>query len=177
MKYLRKFNTDAEYAAFKNSDSYVTPNVVLVNGAVDYNPPPPLPLYIEAIQNLTVKFGNTYEYSKDNSTWTSGTSSTSISAKAGEKVFFRASGLTASSSSGIGSFTISNGNCNVGGNVMSMVYGADFDGKTEITQAYQFYRLFYISSSTSTNNMRIIDASSLALPASSLHVSQTIDGV
>mgnify|MGYP003556619499 CR=1 FL=1 len=130
-------------------------------------PPPPPPLYIEALENLTVKFGNTYEYSKDNVTWTSGTSSTSISANAGERVFFRASGLTASSSSGIGTFTISNGNCNVGGNVMSMVYGADFDGKTEITQAYQFKNLFYVSS-TSTSNMRIIDASGLALPTTAM---------
>ena len=126
------------------------------------------PLYIKALGNLTVKFGNTYEYSKDNVTWTSATSSTSISAVAGERVFFRASGLTASSSKGIGSFTISNGDCNVGGNIMSMVYGADFKGKTEITQAYQFYRLFYISSATSTSNMRIIDASGLALPATAM---------
>jgi hypothetical protein len=134
--------------------------VVLVNGKVDYNPPPPPPLYIEALENLTVQFSNTYEYSKDNVTWTAGTSSTSISANAGEKVFFRASGLTASSSSGIGSFTISKGGCNVGGNVMSMVYGADFKGKTEITQDYQFYRLF--------RSCSIVNADKLVLPATTL---------
>lgn len=161
MKYLRKFNTEAEYLAFKESDDYVTPNVVLVNGAVDYNPVLPLPLYIEAIQNLTVKFGNTYEFSKNNAFWTSATSSTSISVNAGERVFFRASGLTASSSSGIGRFTISDGDCNVGGNVMSMVYGADFDKKTEITQSYQFLGLF-----GSCN--KIIDVSKLRLPATTL---------
>lgn len=161
MKYLRKFETEAEYNAFKESESYVTPNVVLVNGAVDYNPAPPPPLYIEAIQDLTVRFGNTYEYSKNNNTWASGTSSTIISANAGEKVYFRASGLTASMSSGIGAFTISTGNCNVGGNIMSMVYGADFDGKTEITQSYQFRGLFRYGS-------EIVDASKLLLPATKL---------
>jgi hypothetical protein len=161
MKYLRKFNTEADYNAFKDSDTYVTPNVVLVNGAVDYNPPPPVPLYIEALENLTVKFDNTYEYSKDNVTWTSGTSSTSIYMNVGERVYFRASGLTANSSNGIGSFTISTGKCNVGGNIMSMVYGADFDGKTEITQAYQFYKLFYQAT-------KIVDASNLMLPATTL---------
>ena len=160
MKYLRKFASEADYNAFKESDSYVTPNVVLVNGKVDYNPVI-YPLYIEARESLNVSFSNKYEYSKDNKTWTSATSSTSISANAGEKVFFRASGLTASSSYGIGRFTISNGNCNVGGNIMSMVYGADFDGKTEITQAYQFYTLF--NSAT-----KIVDASGLALPATTL---------
>lgn len=160
MKYLRKFASEADYNAFKNSDSYVTPNVVLVNGKVDYNPPPPLPLYIEALENLTVTFSNTYEYSKDNVTWTSATSSTSISAKAGERVFFRASGLTASSN-GIGLFNITDGKCNVGGNIMSMAYGADFEGKTEITQAYQFRRLFGAAT-------KIVDASGLALPATTL---------
>jgi hypothetical protein len=44
---------------------------------------------------------------------------------------------------------------------MSMVYGADFKGKTEITQAYQFYNLF--NSAT-----KIVDASGLALPATTL---------
>ena len=144
-------------------------HLVESTGEVKFSSPEvDVPLYIKALGNLTVKFGNTYEYSKDNVTWTSATSSTSISATKGEMVFFRASGLTASSSSGIGSFTISNGDCNVGGNIMSMVYGADFKGKTEITQTYQFYRLFYVSSTTSTGNMRIIDASGLALPATAM---------
>lgn len=160
MKYLRKFASDAEYAAFKNSDSYVTPNVVLVNGKVDYNPVI-YPLYIEARESLNVSFSNTYEYSKDNKTWTSGTSSTSISANAGERVFFRASGLAASFSSGIGKFTISNGNCNVGGNVMSMVYGADFVDKTEVVNNNQFTSMF----KGCTN---VIDASKLLLPATTL---------
>lgn len=160
MKYLRKFQTEAEYAAFKESDDYVTPNVVLVNGEVIYNPVPP-PLYIEALEDLIVKFGNTYEYSKDNVTWTSATSTTSISAVAGERVFFRASGLTANSSSGIGTFTISNGKCNVGGNVMSMVYGASYHNKTEITQDFQFSELFYGCD-------KIINASELILPATTL---------
>ena len=144
-------------------------HLVESTGEVKFSSPEvDVPLYIKALQNLTVKFGNTYEYSKDNVTWTSATSSTSISATKGEMVFFRASGLTASSSKGIGSFTISNGDCNLGGNIMSMVYGADFKGKTEITQKYQFYRMFYVSSSYATGNMRIIDASGLALPATAL---------
>lgn len=172
MKYIRKFSTPEDREAYMAS----TPapdmpymHLVESTGEVKFSGPEvDYPLYIKALGNLTIYFGNTYEYSKDNVTWTSATSSTSISANAGERVFFRASGLTASSSSGIGSFTISNGDCYVGGNVMSMVYGADFKGKTEITQTYQFYRLFYVSSTTSTGNMRIIDASGLALPATAM---------
>ena len=164
MKYLRKFTSEADYNAFKESDDYVTPNVVLVNGKVDYNPPPPLPLYIEAIQNLTVTFSNTYEYSKDNVTWTSGTSSTTISVNAGEKVFFRTYVITPSSSNGIGSFAISNGKCNVGGNVMSMTTKGNFNELTKISKAYQFESLF-------ANNVNIIDASKLLLPATTLKTS------
>jgi hypothetical protein len=106
---------------------------------------------------LTIAFGHTYEYSKDNSTWSSGISTTLISANAGEKVYFRASGLTPSSPIGIGTFTISNGKCNVAGNVMSMAYGADFKGQTSMAN-YQFCKLFI----GATN---IVDASKLILPA------------
>jgi hypothetical protein len=166
MKYIRKFSTPSDREAYMASTPIPDmPYMHLVEstGEVKFSSPEvDVPLYIKALGNLTVKFGNTYEYSKDNVTWTSATSSTSISAKAGERVFFRASGLTASSSGGgIGKFSISNGNCNVGGNIMSMVYGADFKGKTEITQAYQFCRLF----GTAT---KIVDASGLALPATTL---------
>ena len=165
MKYIRKFSTPEDREAYMAS----TPapdmpymHLVKSTGEVKFSSPEvDYPLYIKALGKLTVKFGNTYEYSKDNVTWTSATSSTSISAVAGERVFFRASGLTASSTKGIGSFTISGGDCNVGGNVMSMVYGADFKGKTEITQDYQFYKLF-------SSNKFIIDASGLALPATTL---------
>lgn len=169
MKYIRKFSTPEDREAYMASTPVPDmPYMHLVEstGEVKFSSPEvDYPLYIKALGNLTVKFGNTYEYSKDNVTWTSATSSTSISATKGEMVFFRASGLTASSSNGIGSFTISNGDCNVGGNVMSMVYGADFKGKTEITQTYQFYKLFYSGSSTGVG---IVDASGLSFPATTL---------
>lgn len=163
MKYLKKFETEADKNAWREGSEFVTPNVVLTDGQVEYNvamDPSTLPLYIEAINDLTIKFGNRYQYSKDKSTWLSGTSSTSISANAGEKVYFMASGLTPSSSNGIGTFTIS-GKCNVGGNVMSMIYGADFKGQKVITSSYQFNRLFNQCTTLS-------DASSLVLPATTL---------
>lgn len=39
MKYLRKFNTEAELSAWQSSSEYAKPNVVLANGAVKYNIP------------------------------------------------------------------------------------------------------------------------------------------
>ena len=163
MKYLKKFETEADKNAWLAGSEFVTPNVVLTEGKVGYNleiDHSLLPLHIQAIGNLTITFSNNYEYSKDNTTWSSGTSSTSISASAGEKVYFRASGLTPSTSSGIGKFTISGGTCNVAGNVMSMAYGADFSDKTNIPNEYQFRTLFL--------NANIIDASKMVLPATTL---------
>lgn len=164
MKYLKKFETEAEKTAWLGGSEFVTPNVVLTGDVVGYNLEIDyslLPLHIEALKDLTVKFSNSYEYSKDNATWLSGTSDTSISANAGEKVYFRASGLTPNSSYGIGNFTISSGSCNIAGNIMSMLYGADYHDKLEITQSYAFSGLF-------TSQRYIKSASKLVLPATTL---------
>lgn len=163
MKNIRKFETVADYEAWMSGDA-VFPNMCYVaeDGRIAYNPPPPPPLYIEAIENLTVTFYNSYEYSKDNSTWTSATSSTRISANAGERVYFRASLLGGNAYNGMGFFSVSDGICNVGGNVMSMIYGADYEGKVEITQNYQFSNLFKGCKSS------LVDASALRLPATTL---------
>lgn len=160
MKFLRKFETEAEYDAFKYSDSYVVPNVVLVNGAVVYNPVPP-PLYVEALASLKVSINVKCEYSKDNVTWISIERNTEIQANAGERVFFRASGLTVSSSAGICRFYIYGGNCKLGGNIMSMVYGADYNDKIELNQNAIFYQMF-------RGQTLIVDASDLILPATTL---------
>lgn len=162
MKYLRKFKTRSEYESFIAS-TINYPNVCLIanDNAVVYNPPQSFPLYVEAIENLTVRYGYTYEYSRDNKTWTSATGSTYISVNAGEVIFFRANHSgPASSGVGIGSFTISNGKCNVGGNIMSLLYGGDFEGKTELYDN-QFEDLF-------ARETKIVNARDLILPATTL---------
>ena len=172
MKHLRKFATLADRESYMANNALPDlPYVHYIESTKDIffsSPEIDVPLYIKAVENLSVKFSNNYEYSKDNITWTSATSSTSISVNKGEMVFFRAAGLVASSSSGIGAFTISSGKCNVGGNIMSMAYGANYKGQTEITQEYQFYKLFNSSYTTTNNGVYIIDASALALPATKL---------
>ena len=163
MKYLKKFETEADKNDWLEGSEFVTPNVVLTGEVVGYNEEIDfslLPLHIEAIEDLTISFSNNYEYSKDISTWSSGTSSTSISANAGEKVYFRASGLQATSEVGIGRFTIS-APCRIAGNVMSMLYGDDYMGADVITQSHALYKLFI-------NQQNIYDARSLVLPATTL---------
>ena len=163
MRYLRKFNTQEEYDSYLLSPEFVAPNVSLVGDKVYYHTADMklLPLFVEAIEPLTVSFSvNPIEYSLDNRTWQTlpvGASTPTI--EAGRKVYFRASGLTATSADGIGTFSTT-GMFNVGGNIMSMAYGADFKDKTEITTNYAFFRLF--------RRTTVVDASMLQLPAMSL---------
>lgn len=174
MIYLKKFENEEAKKAWMNGSEYATPNVVFMftKGVVEYNliSYASEPLFIEAIEDLTVSFNlsytesdnysKVYEYSKDTVTWQSGTRETVISANAGEKVYFRAKDLYVSPE-GMGYFAISNGKCNVGGNVMSMAYGTDFKGKTTITNDGLFENLF-------KNCSTILDASKLVLPATTL---------
>lgn len=163
MKYLRKFNSEADKNALLVGSEFVLPNVVLTDAQVEYSIKADyssLPLHINALQDLTISFDNTCEYSYDNSTWSSITSNSPITAFAGDTIFFRASGLTPTEFAGIGKFYIQRGTCNVAGNIMSMVYGADFIGKTEIVD-YQFCGLF--------NYCRmIVSAGNLILPTTML---------
>lgn len=163
MKYLREFKTREEYDSFQER-TVSFPNVCLVaeDVQVEYNkiPANELPLYIEAVEDVAISFGNTYEYSKDKKTWHSGASDTVINATAGEAVFFRATGLTPNSSTGIGSFTLSGGKCNVGGNVMSLVSAEDFVSQNAV-QNYQFYNLFNGCST-------IVRSRDLCMPATTL---------
>ena len=162
MKFLRKFETPTKELDWLMSASFVTPNVLLTEDIIRYNEElsfTEIPLYVEAIENLSVKFSNTYEYSRDNEEWTAGTSDTSIEVNATERVFFRATGLTASSV-GIGKFTILDGKCNLGGNIMSMLHGSEYVGNTNVFNSC-FARMFQ-------DNDSIVDASNLKLPATSL---------
>ena len=169
MKYLKKFSTPSEREFYMTNHAVPDlPYVHYIESTKDVvfsSPETDVPLYIKFYEGAAVSFSNNYEYSRDNITWISATSSTMVVANAGEVVFFRATGLVANSSKGIGTFNIVP-NCSVGGNIMSMVYGADYKGQTEITQKYQFYRLF--DSQYVEKGKGIIDASALALPATTL---------
>ena len=118
---------------------------------------------IEALEDgLQAKLSvNACEYSLDGNTWNSLPAATNtLAVNTNEKIYFRGN-LTPTSSNGIGTFTISK-KCNVKGNIMSLLYGDDFEGQTDLTgKNYAFYDLFYYC-----NN--IVDASELILPATTL---------
>ena len=168
MKYLKKYQNKSEYDADYYSGKLPFPHVALVEGNVVYaeqfesETDERTPLYIEALEDLTVKFSvNAIQYSLDNSSWEDLPADTPTpNVSAGNKIYFRAAGLTSSSSNGIGTFTIS-GKCNLGGNIMSMQDGADFLDSKLITASYRFYKLFYAQT-------KIINAKRLILPAITL---------
>lgn len=157
MKYLKLFQTQDEYDAYSIVDF---PNISYVKGAksVFYNTE--VPFYIEAIEDLTVTMSfysnEKAAYSLDKINWVNYTSSISI--PAGNKVFFKAN-MSTSSSRDTARFNISAAS-KIGGNIMSMLYGEDYSGKTEVTN-HCFKYMFY-------NQATIQDASALLMPATTL---------
>lgn len=163
MKYLKKFNSIEEYEVYINGLGVSYPNVsyILEDKKVMYTAAPK-PLYVEAIEDLTVKFStNTIQYSLDGVTWNDlpAATATPIISK-GSKVYFKATGLTPANTAGIGTFSMT-GKCNVGGNIMSMIYGDDYNGQAQISAVPQFYYLF-------KDCVNVVDASKLQLPATTL---------
>ena len=119
-------------------------------------------LNIEALEDeLTVSLSiNECEYCVDNGSWIKLVPNTNtISINKGQTLYFR-DNLTPTSN-GIGTFTISK-KCNLKGNIMSLLYGDNFEGKTDLTRKrFAFCELFR----ECTN---IVDASELILPATTL---------
>lgn len=123
-----------------------------------------VPLYLEALENMEVTFSvNAIQYSLDNNTWNdlpAGTPTPIV--PAGNKVFFRASGLSPVSSKGIGTFSAT-GRFNTGGNAMSLINGENFLDIEPAVASYQFHSLFKSSS--------VVNAQNLILPAMTMQQS------
>lgn len=77
---------------------------------------------------------NTLSYSKDNgNTWTTATGADTISVNAGDKVLWKGT-PTPTSDGGIGSFSGDSAvRFDVEGNVMSLLFGDNFIGQTDLT--------------------------------------------
>ena len=78
----------------------------------------------------------------------------------GEKIYFKANGLTPDDQNGIGQFTVSK-SFNLSGNIMSMLFGDEAEDKTDLTgYDYAFLGLFF--------RTPVINISSDFLPATTL---------
>jgi hypothetical protein len=166
-KYLRKFDTHAEYLTFTKTSDFIKPNVsqCMNENEVHYNPIPDYSkeyLTFVAKEDGTFTFtpqnNNVISYSTDNGeNWTDGNS---IEVNSGDKVMWKGT-MTPQSNNGIGTFG-STANFDVQGNAMSLLYGDNFKGQTDLTgKNYAFYQLFH-------RNTKVISAENLSLSATTL---------
>lgn len=124
MENLKKFNTQKEYQAWKDGDDYVYPNVCKVGDDVVYNDYPE-PFWVEALEDVSVKFTNSWQassycgyWSFDNTNWSAW--SNEVIVRKGEKLY-----LTYSYATGERWLWVS-GKYNVGGSILSLVHGKDY---------------------------------------------------
>ena len=176
MKYLKVFQTESDYNTAKDSLEY--PTVSYVEGGEVYYTLQPLatPLYFEALADgMTVRLtnrgydfdatDNELEYSTDLSTWSVlPMNTTSPSINTGERIYLRGNVTSTADLEnaimGMGFFKITQ-QCNVGGNIMSLLFNDDFEDKTDLNgYVGAFYRVF--------SEQPIVDASELILPATTL---------
>ena len=108
---------------------------------------------------------NILYYSKDNGTTWTATDGTAISVTSGDKILWKGTPTPKGSGTGIGSFdSTSKVKYYVEGNIMSLLFGDDFKGKTSLERKkYAFSRLFNYSW-----NYSITGAENLSLPATYL---------
>lgn len=164
-KYIKYYDTHSEYDEEK--DLLELPNVSWCEQEedvhyTDENYYSKQYLTFIALEDGTFKFlDNSINYSLDNGiTWTALASNTnSPTITTGNKIMWKASGLTININRGIGIFS-STGKFNIQGNIMSLVEGDNFDGALTISN-YQFASLFY-----QCNNL--ISAKNLVLPSITL---------
>lgn len=103
---------------------------------------------------------NTFQYSIDNGTsWNNLTSANTVTTST--PVLLKATSPTISQDIGIGNITASN-SFDLQGNVMSLLYGDNFAGKTDLTgKAYVFSKLF-------KDNSHLENAENVILPATTI---------
>ena len=106
---------------------------------------------------FTPQNDNVISYSTDGGeTWTEGNS---VAVNNGDEVMWKGT-MTPTLYNGIGKFS-STAEFNVQGNAMSLLYGDNYKGETDLTDKNSFYQLF-------ANNKKVINAENLSLPATTL---------
>lgn len=139
-----------------------TSYVYTEDGWVPADVPLNLPyLRFTAIERTEITFSQDgLEYSIDGGAWKTMSAKTAVSVPASSYIMFKGK-CTPTSSNGIGTFK-STGGFNVSGNVMSLLFGDDFNKKVSLVgYDYAFMRLFY-------DNNKLYDATNLVMPATTL---------
>lgn len=134
------------------------------------SPIPPSPagyssqyLTFRALEDCTFQFtgtsSNTLSYSLDSgATWIQGNQTPTV--QSGSTVMWK--GITRPTHNGIGTFQLRTGRFEVEGNVMSLLFGDNFIGRTDLTgYDYAFRELFF-------QTWSLVSAENLVLPATTL---------
>jgi len=182
-KYFNLFDSHEDYISAKNN--LKKPNISYCEDVgVLYNPWTWEEEYLttEALESGTISFEigknvtvndlASVSYSKDSGeTWTttentSGRADTltiSVSVVAGDNVIWKGSGDRVSVGEGIGSYSRfgTTGNINVKGNIMSLIYGDDYKGQTDLSGKIDCFTKLFTSS-------KVVSAENLSLPAMTL---------
>lgn len=172
--HLNDFATVAEYNTFMSGD-YLRPNVSYIEeiGGVKYQKDAPQPHYdeeyltFEVLEGGTFKFidynaSNILSYSTDGgTTWTALPNDTDTPLiPTGSKIMWKGQ-ITLAGESGSGMFS-STAVFNIEGNIMSLIYGDNFIGQTDLTgKDYCFYNMF-------DEVEGLVNAQNLILPATTL---------
>ena len=137
-------------------------------------PPTPTPIdyaneylsFVAEADNVTFSLyggtaGNTFQYSTDSgTTWNNvAIGQTTSAINTGDKMMFKASGLTVNNELGIGTIRPSS-SASVEGNIMSLCYGDNFSGQTTIPANFQFRKLFSGATNITNAENMIVTASS-----------------
>ena len=122
--------------------------------------------YLTFVANGNTKFklsGNSVSYSLDSgTTWASLASDTySPVISSGSTIMWKATNPTINGDNGIGRFYSSGSTFDVEGNIMSLLYGDNYEGQTALQGENQFRGLF-------DSNTKVINASGLTLPATAM---------
>ena len=165
MKYLKLFANHSDYNTAKSSLDKPNVSHCIQEHEVHYNPWTWAEEYLTFVAKEDGTFQlstNAVSYSLDNGlTWTNLSSNTaSPTVTAGNKIMWKAQ-LTPTNNDGIGTFS-STAEFDVQGNVMSLLYGDNYKGQTNLTgKNYAFRKLFY-------GNTKLKDVSKMSLPATTL---------
>ena len=196
MKYIKLFNTHAEYEAFIATTEFIKPNVSVCKqeNEVHYNPHTWADEYLTtvALESGTISFniwknmGTDYitsiSYSTDNGeTWTTTNNvnnksehlSITVDVSEGDKVMWKGEAEQLGCydedeyyDDYVGSFFSSTCEFDAQGNVMSMLYGDNFKGETTIEHNDAF--AYFFSDYDGEEACEIVNAKNLSLPATTL---------
>ena len=190
MKYLKLFDDHLGYEDFVSGGTMARPNVshCVAENEVHYNPHTFADEYLTFVakENGTFTFtpqnSNVISYSTDDGeTWTT-TNNTdnksehlaiTVNVSEGDKVMWKGDAEQLGFYNGdevvddvVGSFFSSDCEFDAQGNIMSLLYGDDFKGKTTIENEYAFTHLFHDFGREKICN--VVNAKNLSLPASTL---------